>query len=110
MKLIRSFVRPDKLDEIKQALSGIHVRGLCVAETSDYAPQPHATTVWLGREYTHDCSAKLQIEVVVHDADVDEVVDAIIRAARTRREGDGDVMVLPVDHRYNISDGHRDVS
>jgi len=110
LKLIRSLVRPYKLEEIQEALSSIRVHGLNVVQANDYSPQERGTTVWLGREYTLAFSVKLQLEVVVQDDDVDDVVGVIMRVARTCRDGDGHVMVLPVDHRYNISNGRRDVS
>lgn len=110
MKLISSLVRPCKLDEVKQALGAVRIYGLNVAETHDHAPQAHDTTVWLGREYSLGFSMKLQIDVIVHDDDVDEVVGAIIKSAGTGTDGDGHVLVLPVDHRYNIRNGDRDVS
>ena len=110
MKLIRSLVRPHKLDEIQEALSAIHVHGLNVVQANDYSPQDHGTTVWLGHEYRLACSVKLQLDVVVQDDDVDNVIGAIMKVARTCREGDGHVMVLPVEHRYDISSGRRDVA
>jgi nitrogen regulatory protein P-II 1 len=110
MKLISSLVRPSKLGEVKQALNGVRVYSLNVAERHDHAPQAHDTTVWFGHEYTVGFSVKLQVDVVVHDDDVDVVVGAILKTARTGRDGDGHVLVLPVDHRYNIRNGAREVS
>jgi len=110
MKLISSLVRPGKVDSVKQALGNLRVYSLNVAETHDFAPQKHDATVWLGHECSLGFSMKMQIEVVVHDDDVDEVVSAIVKTARTGQEGDGQVLVLPVDHRYNIHNGNRDVS
>jgi nitrogen regulatory protein P-II 1 len=110
MKLISSLVRPTKLDQVKQALRSVRIYSFAVAERHDHAPQTYHTTVWFGHEYSLGFSVKLQVDVVVHDDDVDEVVSAIIRNARTGNEGDGHVMVLPVEHRYNIRNGNRDVS
>src|SRR5581483_446276 len=109
MKLVSSLVRLNKADSVRQALAGVGVHGPGVAAMNDYAPQKHETTVWLGREYSLGFSAKLLIEVVVQDDEVDTVVDAIIKAARTGREGDGHVTVFPIEHRYNIHSGRRDV-
>jgi nitrogen regulatory protein P-II 1 len=64
----------------------------------------------MGHEHSVGFSLKLRIEIVVHDDDVDEVVGTIIKTARTGCEGDGHVLVVAVEHRYNIRDGHRDVS
>ena len=110
MKLISSLVRPDKCGRIKVALNGINVFEISVVQAHDYAPQNHGTAVWRAREYHLASSLKMEIRVVVHDDDVDEVIGAIIRAARTGRVGDGHVCVLPVDHRYDILTGQREVS
>jgi nitrogen regulatory protein P-II 1 len=110
MKLICSLLRPDKLEPVKRALTNMRVCALSVSEVHDHAPQQHETTVWRGHEYSLGFSPKLQMEVVVHDDDVDDVVGVIIKTARTGHEGDGYVLVMPVEHRYNIRDGHRDVS
>ena len=110
MKLISGLVRPDRVDQIKAALEKLHVVGMTVAEVRDHWPQNHGTTVWKGHEYNLDSSLKLEIKVVVDDDDVDRVVQAIMRAARTGKVGDGHVCVLPVDHRYDISTGYRGVS
>jgi nitrogen regulatory protein P-II 1 len=110
MKLISTLVRPNRLDSVKAALNQVHIYSFNVAEMHDHTPQKHDTRVWMGHEYSVGFSIKLRIEVVVHDDDVDEVVRAIIKTARTGCEGDGHVLVLPVEHRYNIRNGHRDVS
>jgi nitrogen regulatory protein P-II 1 len=110
MKLISSMVRPDKVDDIRVAASGISVLVISVIQAYDYAPQNHGTTVWRAREYRLASSLKMEIRVVVHDDDVDEVVGVIIRAARTGSAGDGHVCVMPVDHRYDILTGQREVS
>ena len=109
MKLISSVVRPDRLEAVKQALGTINVVALTVLEARDFAPQRHATTAWMGHLYTHDSSIKMEVQAVVHDDDVDEVVDIVMRAARTGTVGDGHICVLPVDHRYSISAGRREV-
>jgi len=110
MKLITSLVRPHKLDDVKDALNRVRVYSLSVAEIRDHAPQRHDTMVWMGREYSNGFSMKLQIDVVVHDDDVDEVVCTILKTARTGQQGDGYVLVTPVEHRYIIESGLRDIS
>ena len=109
MKLISSLVRSARLDAVKQALSGINVVALSVVEARDYAPQRHETTAWMGHLYALQSSLKMEIQVVVHDDDVDEVVDLVMRAARTGSTGDGHICVMPVEHRYSISTGRREV-
>ena len=109
MKLVTSLVRECRLEAIKKALSEINVVALSVVEARDYAPQQHETVAWRGRLYDLESSMKLEIQVVVHDDDVDEVVGPVIRAARTGETGDGHICVMPVDHRYSISTGQREV-
>lgn len=110
MKLITSLVRPHKLEDVKEALNRARVSSFSVAEIRDHAPQKHDTTVWIGHEYSNGFSMKLQIDVVVHDDDVDEVVCVILKTARTGHQGDGYGLVTPVEHRYNIDSGLRAVS
>ena len=110
MKLISGLVRPDRVDQIKAALEKLHVVGMTVAEVRDHWPQNHGTTVWKGHEYKLSFSIKMAIELVVHDDDVHDVVKVIINNARTGQMGDGHVSVLPIEHRYNIRNGERDVS
>jgi len=110
MKLIGSVVRPDKLEQVKAALERLHVVGMMVAEVHDHWPQDHGTTVWKGHEYKLGFSTKMAIELVVHDDDVQDVVKVIINSARTGHVGDGFVSVVPIEHRYNIRNGERDVS
>jgi nitrogen regulatory protein PII len=110
MKLISSLVRPERVDSIKVGLGRVNVFAITVAEVRDHAPQKHETTVWLGHEYTIGSSLKMEIQVVVHDDDVDAVIDVIMRAARTGKAGDGHICVTSVDHRYDIRSGQRDFS
>jgi nitrogen regulatory protein P-II 1 len=109
MKLISSLVRAARLDAVKQALSSINVVALSVVEARDYAPQPHGVTAWMGQLVPHDSSLKLEVQVVVHDDDVDDVVSLVMKAARTGCTGDGHICVLPVEHRYSIATGQREV-
>jgi nitrogen regulatory protein P-II 1 len=110
MKLISGLVRPDKVPAVKEALGNINVVALTVAEARDHSPQKHETIVWMGRVHHIGSSLKMEVRVVVHDDDVDAVINAIIRSARTGNVGDGHVCVASVEHRYNIYTGQRDVS
>jgi nitrogen regulatory protein PII len=110
MKLIRSLVRPEKLEAVKSALNTMGLSGIAVFEGKDHSPQKFETTVWRGHEYTFGFAAKVEVAVFVHDDDVDDAVKRIVCAARTGQLGDGHVAVLPVEHRYNICNGERDVS
>ena len=110
MKLIASLVRPDRVVDIKLALGRLNIFAIAVAEIHDYAPQNHGTTVWRGHEYSYGSSLKMEVRVVGQDDEVDGVIEVIMRAAKTGRVGDGHVCVLPVDHRYDILSGRREVS
>ena len=110
MKLIKAIVRPNKVDDIKDALDRLHVSGMTVTEVRGHGRQKGHTAVYRGKEYSVTLLPKVEIEVVVPDEVVDEVIEAIIRAARTGEIGDGRVFVLPVEHSYNIRTGARDVN
>lgn len=109
MKLIKSIVRPGKVDEIKDALSKLDVPGMTVSEVRGHGRQKGHTAVYRGREYEISLLPKAEIEVVVPDARVDAVIEAIITTARTGQIGDGRVFVMPVEHCYNIRTGETDV-
>ena len=110
MKLISGMVRPDRVDCVKEALGRINVVAFTIAEARDHSPQAHGTIAWMGHLHNIGSSLKMEIRVVVHDGDVDDVISAIMRSARTGQVGDGHVCVTSVEHRYNICTGERDVS
>ncbi|HEY9331781.1 MAG TPA: P-II family nitrogen regulator [Streptomyces sp.] len=107
MKLITAVVRPHRLDEVKTALRELGVHGLTVTEASGYGRQHGHTEVYRGAEYRVDLVPKIRIEVVVADPDADPVVDAIVRAARTDRIGDGKVWTQPVETVVRVRTGER---
>lgn len=107
MKLITAVVRPHRLDEVKTALRELGVQGLTVTEASGYGRQHGHTEVYRGAEYRVDLVPKIRIEVVVADPDADPVVDAIVRAARTDRIGDGKVWTQPVETVVRVRTGER---
>jgi nitrogen regulatory protein PII len=109
MKLIKSIVRPNKVDDVKDALESISVTGMTVTEVRGHGRQKGHTAIYRGKEYSANLLPKMEIEVVVSDAIVTEVIQAIIQAARTAEIGDGRVFVLPVDHGYNIRTGEKDL-
>jgi nitrogen regulatory protein PII len=108
MKLIKSIVRPNKLDDVCEALEKMNVSGVTVTDVRGHGRQKGHTTVYRGREYSVNLLPKVQLEVVVSDHLVDEIIRAIIETARTGEIGDGRVFVLPVDYGYNIRTGERD--
>ena len=108
MKLIKAIVRPNKVDDIKDALDTLHVSGITVTEVRGHGRQKGHTAVYRGKEYNVSLLPKMQVEVVVADDRLDAVVQAVITAARTGEIGDGRVFVLPVEPNYHIRTGERD--
>ena len=109
MKLIKCIVRPNKVDEVKDALSKLTVSGMTVTEVRGHGKQKGHTAIYRGKEYNVSLLPKMEIETVIQDDVVDEVVQAIIQAARTGEIGDGRVFVMPVEQSYKIRTGERDV-
>ena len=105
MKLIKSIVRPDKVDAVKDAVGKINVSGMTVTEVRGHGKQKGHTAIYRGQEYNVSLLPKMQIEIVIPDDIVDDVVKAIILAARTGEVGDGRVFVTPVTHSYKIRTG-----
>jgi nitrogen regulatory protein P-II 1 len=110
MKLIHGMVRAHKIDEVKNALSRLNVCGVVMADVKDCSSQEHPTGSWMGHLYTVGFTPKIAFHVVVHDEEADLVVRTIICTARTGCLGDGDVSVIPLEHRYDIRTGERNVS
>jgi nitrogen regulatory protein PII len=110
MKLIKSIVRPNKVDDVRDALEKLSISGMTVTEVRGHGRQKGHTAIYRGKEYNVSLLPKVEIELVVPDTVVDEVIKAIIAAARTGEIGDGRVFVLPVDYGYNIRTGERDMS
>ena len=105
MKLIKSIVRPDKVDVVKDALAKLNISGMTVTEVRGHGKQKGHTAIYRGQEYNVSLLPKMQIEAVVSDDVADDVVKAIIQAARTGEIGDGRVFVLPVSQSYRIRTG-----
>jgi nitrogen regulatory protein PII len=108
MKLIKSIVRPNKVDEVKDALEKLGIAGMTVTEVRGHGKQKGHTAIYRGKEYNVSLLPKMQIEVVVADSVVDDAIKAIVSAARTGEIGDGRVFVLPVEQTYRIRTGERD--
>ena len=105
MKLITAIIKPFKLDDAKEALRGIGVNGMTVAEAQGFGRQRGHTEVYRGTEYTVDFVPKVRVEVLVDDGDVQRVAEAIVSAARTDKIGDGKVWVVPVESVIRIRTG-----
>lgn len=109
MKLIKCIVRPNKVDEVKDALSRLSVSGMTVSEVRGHGKQKGHTAIYRGKEYNVSLLPKMQVEVVVADAVAEDAIRAIVEAARTGEIGDGRVFVLPVEQSYRIRTGERDI-
>jgi nitrogen regulatory protein PII len=105
MKLIKTIVRPNKVDEVKDALGKLNVSGMTVTEVRGHGKQKGHTAIYRGKEYNVSLLPKMEIEMVVPDQLVDDVVKVIIEAARTGEIGDGRVFVMPVSQSYRIRTG-----
>ncbi len=107
MKKVEAIIKPFKLDEVKQALSEIGVAGLTATEVKGFGRQKGHTELYRGAEYVVDFLPKVKVEVVVSDALVAKVVEAVERAAKTGRIGDGKIFVVPIDEVIRIRTGER---
>ena len=108
MQLIKTIVRPNKVDAVRAALGTINVSGMTVSEVRGHGKQKGHTAVYRGKEYSVSLLPKVEIEVVVPDNVVEDVIEAIMAAARTGEIGDGRVFVLPVLESYRIRTGERE--
>ena len=108
MKQITAIVKPFKLEEVREALGQVGVTGLTVTEVKGFGRQKGHTELYRGAEYVVDFLPKVKVEVVVKDGDVDRCVDAIVKAARTGKIGDGKMFVTNVDHVLRIRTGETD--
>ena len=108
MKLVVALIKPFKLDEVREALTPLGVQGLTVTEVKGFGRQKGQTEIYRGAEYQVSFLPKIKIEVVVPPALVDGVVEAIGKAARTDKIGDGKVFVLDVESALRIRTGETD--
>lgn len=107
MKLVIAIIKPFKLEEVKTALSDIGVEGMTVTEVKGFGRQKGHTEIYRGSEYTVDFLPKVKIEIVVTDAIVAKVIDAIVKSAKTGKIGDGKVFVVPVEDAVRIRTDER---
>lgn len=105
MKLVVAVVKPFKVDDVKEALREVGVSGMTVSEARGFGRQRGHTEVYRGAEYEIDFVPKARIEVMVDDEDVDGVIDAIVKSARTGKIGDGKVMVVALEEVVRIRTG-----
>ncbi len=108
MKLIKCIIRPNKVDEVKDALAKLNIAGMTVTEVRGHGKQKGHTAIYRGKEYNVSLLPKMEVEVVVADNMADDVVKAVVQAARTGEIGDGRVFVLPVLESYRIRTGEKE--
>jgi len=102
MKKIEAIIKPFKMEDVKEALAGIGVEGMTVSEVKGFGRQKGHTEIYRGSEYTVDFLPKLKLEVVLADANVQAAVDAIVKAAKTGKIGDGKVFVSTIENAVRI--------
>ena len=107
MKKIEAIVKPFKLEEVKDALADVGIEGMTVVEVKGFGRQKGHTEIYRGSEYTVDFLPKIKIEVVLADNLVDTAVQAIVRAAKTGKIGDGKVFISPIDEAIRIRTDER---
>lgn len=107
MKKIEAIVKPFKLQEVKEALNELGIQGMTVTEVKGFGRQKGHTEIYRGTEYTIDFMPKVKIEMVLPDAQIDAAVDAIIKAGKTGKIGDGKVFVTQIAEAIRIRTGER---
>ena len=108
MKLVTAIIKPFKLDEVREALSAVGVAGITVTEVKGFGRQKGHTELYRGAEYVVDFLPKIKIELVIADSAVEQAIEAIIKAARTGKIGDGKIFVTPVEQIVRIRTGEED--
>ena len=108
MKFVTAIIKPFKLDEVREALSAIGVQGITVTEVKGFGRQKGHTELYRGAEYVVDFLPKVKIEVVVKDSDVERCIEAIVKAAKTGKIGDGKIFVTPIEQVIRIRTGETD--
>jgi nitrogen regulatory protein PII len=102
MKKVEAIIKPFKLEEVKEALAGVGVEGMTVSEVKGFGRQKGHTEIYRGSEYTVDFLPKIKVEVVLPDKLVAEVVEAVVKAAKTGKIGDGKVFISPIENAIRI--------
>ncbi|MER0238025.1 P-II family nitrogen regulator [Fulvimarina sp. MAC8] len=110
MKIVMAIIKPFKLDEVREALTGVGIQGLTVTEVKGYGRQKGHTEIYRGTEYAVSFLPKLKVEVVVGDESVDKTIEAIQAAAKTGQIGDGKIFVYGIDQAVRIRTGETDSS
>ncbi len=107
MKKIEAIIKPFKLEEVKESLDAIGIRGITVSEVKGFGRQKGHTELYRGAEYVVDFLPKIKLEIVLPEESVDKAVEAIISAAKTGRIGDGKIFILSLDEVIRIRTGEK---
>jgi nitrogen regulatory protein P-II 1 len=107
MKKVEAVIKPFKLDEVKDKLNEIGIKGITVSEVKGFGRQKGHTELYRGAEYVVDFLPKIKLEIVIADNQLDEVVNAIIKSAQTGRIGDGKIFVTSLEETIRIRTGER---
>src|SRR4249919_2385608 len=110
MKIVMAIIKPFKLDEVREALTGVGIQGLTVTEVKGYGRQKGHTEIYSGTEYAVSFLPKIKIEVAVPAAQVDKIIETITAAAKTGQIGDGKIFVLGIDQAVRIRTGETDAA
>ncbi|MCI5137330.1 MAG: P-II family nitrogen regulator [Candidatus Electrothrix sp. AR1] len=108
MKKIEIIIKPFKLDNLKEAINELGIKGMTISEVKGFGRQKGHTEIYRGAEYKVDFIPKIKIEIVVAAAEVDKVIEAVISGARTGKIGDGKIFVLPIETVCRIRTGEKD--
>jgi nitrogen regulatory protein P-II 2 len=109
VKLVTAIIKPFKLDDLREALAELGIQGLTVTEVKGFGRQKGHTELYRGAEYVVDFLPKVKVEVAIADDRVDDVLDAIVRAARTGKIGDGKIFVRSLDQAVRVRTGESDL-
>ncbi len=105
MKKIEAIIKPFKLDDVKEALNGIGIKGMTVSDVKGYGRQKGHKEIYRGAEYEVDFIPKIKLEIIIDAAQVDQVVNTIRESANTDKIGDGKIFVLPVEEVVRVRTG-----
>ena len=105
MKLVTAIIKPFKLDDVREALSEMGFQGITVTEVKGFGRQKGHTELYRGAEYVVDFLPKVKLEIAVDDAQLEQVIDAIVKVANTGKIGDGKIFVSPLDEVIRIRTG-----
>ncbi len=107
MKLVVAVIKPFKLDDVKEALDRLNIKGMTVTEAQGYGRQSGHTEIYRGSEYQVSFVPKIRIEIALDDSMVDQVVDAIVAAAQTGKIGDGKLWTVPIEELVRVRTNER---